>query len=243
MHTISSLTADLTHLGVEPGGLIFVHSSFKSLGSVESGAESVVRALEEAVCPDGLVLMPSFNLGDHEDRPKTWDLDTSPSTVGWLTEYFRLMPGTHRSDHYSHSVAARGAGAAEFVAGHLSTEGLESPWDKAPWGKTYGTHSPMAKAYDRSGKVLMIGVDYSTSTYVHVVEVRHWNRCLEEDPDAKYIWLHRERLGAFWDRSGALQRGRVGDAPCRLFGIRDYVDALLAEVARDPVQYDRVARP
>lgn len=242
MHTIGSLTSDLTRLGVSPGDLLFVHSSYRSLGAVDGGAEAVVRALEAAVGPAGLILMPSFNLGDHKTRPDRWDLRGAPSTVGWLTEYFRRMPGTVRSDHYSHSVAARGAGAEGIVSGHLRTEGMRSPWDREPWGKTYGTHSPMVLACERSGMLLMLGVDYDSSTYAHLVEVTLWNRRLASDPEARYIWLDRERLGAFWDRTGRVRRGRVGDAGCRLFGIRDYVDGLLAEVERDPERYDRAAR-
>lgn len=241
MHTAASLTADLRRLGVEPGDLLFIHASFKSLGPVRGGAGSVVPALEVAVGPNGLILMPSFNLGDHKTRPERWDVASAPSTVGWLTEYFRRMPGTVRSDHYSHSVAARGPGAAALVSGHLCTEGLRSPWDRPPWGKTYGTHSPMVRAYARAGRLLMLGVDYDSSTYAHVVEVMLWNRRLAADPEASYVWLDRERLGAFWDRTGNVCRGPVGDADCRLFGIRDYVDGLLAEVERDPVRYDRAA--
>ena len=150
------------------------------------------------------------------------------------------MTGTHRSDHYSHSVAARGQGAKNFVAGHLSGEGMTSPWDRSPRGKTYGTNSPMIRAYEQNGKILMLGVDYQSSTYIHVVEVMFWNERLKENPDAKFIWLDRVRLGEVWDRSGILETGKVGDASCRLFQIRAYVDQLLDIVRNDPDSYDRV---
>ena len=111
-HTVGTLSRDLRNLGIDSGDTLFVHSSFRSLGQVEGGASAVVRALEEATNPDGLILMPSFNLLDNTRlRAQTWDPDKTPSTVGWLTEYFRTMPGTYRSDHYSHSVAARGRNA------------------------------------------------------------------------------------------------------------------------------------
>ncbi|MBT7549777.1 MAG: aminoglycoside N(3)-acetyltransferase, partial [Gemmatimonadetes bacterium] len=110
-----SLCADLCRLGVEPGDILFIHSSFKSLGPVDGGAETVVRALEDAVGSAGLILMPSFQLvpSERDQRAAGWDWATTPSTVGWLTEYFRRMPDTVRSDHYSHSVAARGGRAAD----------------------------------------------------------------------------------------------------------------------------------
>lgn len=224
------LLNDMRSLGVAAGDILFIHSSFKSLGPVTGGAVSVIHALEEVVGPDGLILMPSFNLVERDRRAETWDLERTPSTVGWLTEYFRRMPGTQRSDHYSHSVAARGKRAVAFVSEHRSDEGWHSPWDLAPWGKTYGTHSPMVRAYRRGGKLLMLGVDYETSTYVHLVEVIFWNQLLKKNTDASFVRLNRPEMGRIWDRMGRLTRGKIGGANCRLFLIREYVDSLFKEV-------------
>ena len=240
-YTAAQLCDNLKTLGVEIGDTLFVHSSFKSLGMVRGGARTVIAAFENALGADGLLLMPSFNLiGDREQRASSWDLKKTESSVGWLTEYFRLMPGTHRSDHYSHSVSARGQGAKNFVAGHLSEEGMASPWDRSPWGKTYGTSSPMIRAYEQNGKILMLGVDYQSSTYIHVVEVMFWNERLKEDPDAEFIYLDRIRLGEVWDHLGILETGKVLDASCHLFQIRAYVDRLIDIVRNDPDSYDRV---
>jgi len=234
---IIKLLHNFRDLGVELGDILFIHSSFKSLGPVEGGAETVVSALEDTVGPDGLILMPLFNLVESDKRAETWNIETTPSTVGWLTEFFRRMPGTYRSDHYSHSVAARGKGAKDFVSGHLRREGYKSPWDREPWGKTYGIHSPMYKAYQADGKLLMLGVDYNSSTYVHFVEVIYWNKMLAMNPNAKYPSLNRLALGEFWDETGNLSMGFVGAAECRLFRIREYVDTLRCEVEKTPYPY------
>ncbi len=240
-HSSSDLARDLKRLGVEAGDILFVHSSFKSLGPVSGGAIAVIEALECAIGSDGLLLMPSFNLVEWEERAATWDHAATPSTVGWITEQFRLLPGVYRSDHYSHSVAARGKGAEEFVADHLSLEGLCSPWDRKPWGKTYGVHSPMYRAYRAGAKVLMLGVDYSTSTYIHLVEVIYWSKlragCQGGDGTPPFPAIDRPVLGAYWERTGTLDRGRVGDADCRLFSVPIYVEALLAEVERNAALY------
>ena len=236
-HTRAKLFQDLRDLGIQPGDMLFVHSSFKSLGPVDGGAATVIGSLEDAVGPEGLILMPSFNVVAWEDRPRTWNVETTPSTVGWVTEFFRLMPGTYRSDHHSHSVAARGKGAKEAVSGHLSREGMRSNWDLEPWGRALGTHSPMNKAYRANGKLLMLGVDYGSSTYCHFTEAIYWNKQLERAPDALYPLLKRSDLGEFWDRTGRLSRGRVGDADCRLFQIREYVDTLLSEATLNPEPY------
>ena len=237
-YTREKLIQDFTHLGIETGDTLFIHSSFKSLGPVADGAGTVIAALEDVVGQDGLILMPSFNLlPSREERVASWNVATTPSTVGWLTEFFRQMPGTYRSDHYSHAVAARGKDAETFVADHLSREGYQSPWDHDPWGKTYGTHSPMFRAYKRNSKLLMIGVDYETSTYIHLVEVIYWNKRITDNPQAIFIGLNRPKLGAFWDALGSLRQGKVGDSDCRLFHIKTYVNTLLAEVEHNPNPY------
>ena len=92
----------------------------------------------------------------------------------------------------------------------------------------------MLKAYDADGKLMMLGVDYTSSTYMHVVVARHWHHRRQTDPDAAYEWIKREALGAYWDSLGRMNRGQLGDADCRLFGIRDFVDTLLEAVEREP---------
>lgn len=237
-HTREKLTHDFTDLGIQKGDTLFIHSSFKSLGPVEDGASTVIAALETAVGAEGLILMPTFSLlPSREERVAAWDVNKTPSTVGWLTEFFRQMPDTYRSNHYSHAIAARGRDAKAFVSDHRRREGYQSPWDHYPWGKTYGTHSPMFRAYKANAKLLMLGVDYQTSTYIHLVEVIHWNKHLVDDPQAEYIRLKRPELGEYWESLGQLKQGKVGDSVCRLFHIETYVDSLLAEVARNPEPY------
>jgi len=237
-HTRQKLTEVLKNLGVEVGDVLFIHSSVKSLGPVGGGARTVVGALEDAVGPKGLILIPSFNLMDSRaKRAAAWNVQTTPSTVGWLTEFFRQMPGTYRSEHYSNSVAARGNGAKEFVKGHLSRRVCKSPWEHERWRNTYGSQSPMYKAYKVDGKLLMLGVDYDTSTYIHLVEAILWNKRLIENPEAKYPGLKRVALGEFWDQMDNLSRNLIGNADCRLFSIRSYVNALVREVEDNPQQY------
>ena len=119
-YTRQKLTQDFTDLGIEKGDTLFIHSSFKSLGPVEGGAGAVISALEAAVGREGLILMPSFSLlPSREERIEAWDIERTPSTVGWLTEFFRQMSDTYRSDHYSHAIAARGK-RAKGVCGRSS---------------------------------------------------------------------------------------------------------------------------
>ena len=135
-YTRKKLTQDFTNLGVQKGDTLFIHASFKSLGPVEDGAGTVISALEAAVGQDGLILMPTFSLlPSREERVAAWDVDKTPSTVGWLTEFFRQMPNTHRSDHYSHAVAARGKGAKAFVSDNLQPRRLPITVGSLPLGQ------------------------------------------------------------------------------------------------------------
>lgn len=237
---LRKLAADLDALGLRAGDALFVHSSFKSVGEIEGGAETLVRSMESVLGPEGLLLMPSFNLAPatNQARARSWRNGRGRSTVGWLTEYFRRMPGTVRSDHFSHAVAARGRGAVELVSEHLDRSGMQSPWDLPPWGRCYGNGSPLVKASRMARcKLLMLGVDYRSSTFCHVVEVMSWNRRRAANADAPYYWIDRDKAGAWWDSIGRLSRGRVGDADCRLFAVRDYVDSLLQAVENEPARF------
>jgi len=53
----------LRELGITPGMRVMVHSSLKSFGPVEGGAQIVVDALMEVITPQGTLMMPSFNHG------------------------------------------------------------------------------------------------------------------------------------------------------------------------------------
>lgn len=235
MITRQGLASDLTHLGVTAGDTLFVHSSFRSLGMVEGGAQTVIDALEEVVGTQGLILMPSFNLVPMAQRLATWDVRTTPSTVGWLTEFFRQMRGTLRSNHYSHSVAARGSRASEFLADADCTRGMVSPWDRPGFGRTYGLGSPIYKSYQDNGKLLLLGVDYKVVTHIHMVEVMRWNHLLEHDPATHYRFAMRQQLGEHWERTcRAVRRCLVGCADSRLFPIRNFVDSLICEIEQDP---------
>lgn len=208
------------------------------MGEIEGGAATVISALEEAVGKDGTILMPSFNLVDAMERERIWNVNTTPSTVGYLTEFFRKMPGTLRSDHYCHSVAARGKNARFFVEGHRGATGMKSPWDTPNYGCDFGKTSPFVKLYEsKDSKILMLGVDYRSSTFCHLVEVMYWNERLSVDENARYVWLSREKLGEYWDSLGRLKQGKVGNADCRLFYIKDFVDTLLDAVRKDCIRF------
>jgi aminoglycoside 3-N-acetyltransferase len=154
----SDILKALRSAGIKPGDNIVVHSSLRSLGYVEGGAEAVIRALREAISPGGTLMMPTFTFSLAIWKMPPFERDLSPSRVGKITEVFRLTPGTLRSEHPTHSVAASGPLAAELIAGHL---------DSTPLGRG----SPFDKLRLRGGTILMLGTRQDTNSSLHLCEV------------------------------------------------------------------------
>ena len=50
--------------GVCPGDILLVHSSFKSLGPVDGGAEAVIGGFEDAIGPEGTLVVPTLCSSD-----------------------------------------------------------------------------------------------------------------------------------------------------------------------------------
>lgn len=118
----------LRTLGLESGDTVLVHSSLKSFGRVEGGAETVIAALLEAVGPRGCVAMPTLTLGK-ATNPVVFDVRNSPSTSGLITETFRLRSDARRSRHPVNSAAAVGWAGDELTRYHTDTPcGLTSPY-------------------------------------------------------------------------------------------------------------------
>ncbi len=232
-----SLMHDLQGLGIESGDVLWIHSSLRAIGPIQGGADAVIDAILSTVGPGGTVLMPVFNLVPRAKRAETWHYPDTPSTTGYLTERFRLRQETLRSDHYSHSVAAHGARAEWFVSGHRQQLGLTSPWDLEPWGRTFGSQSPFMRVYQSEAKVLMLGVDYKSATFKHLVETLFHAKIVASDPQAMFDYLDPIAIGSWWDSHGELRTGTVGQAVCKVFRVSSFVDQLLEEVTAHPELY------
>jgi aminoglycoside 3-N-acetyltransferase len=56
----TTLVEQLRTLGVTPGEVLLVHSSFRALRPVEGGPGGALDALAEALGPEGTLVMPSW---------------------------------------------------------------------------------------------------------------------------------------------------------------------------------------
>jgi aminoglycoside N3'-acetyltransferase len=148
------LRAALERVGVAPGITLCVHSSLSRFGYVDGGATAIIDVILDLVGPDGTVLMPSFPTGgstyEFLASGGVFDVRTSPSKVGLITEEFRRRPDVSRSLHPTNPVAAWGARADEYLRDHEKSE------------TAYGHDTPFGRlARDRAARILMM------ETHIH----------------------------------------------------------------------------
>ena len=85
MLTKKDLLDGFSKTNVKKGGTIVVHTSYKSLGGVEGGADTVIDALRELVGTSGTVLFPAFNFQSWTET-HYFDVMETPSKMGMITE-------------------------------------------------------------------------------------------------------------------------------------------------------------
>jgi len=188
--TRSRLARDLEKLGLRPGGAVMVHCRMSELGQVVGGAESVVRALLDALEPEGTLMAytgwqdaPPDDLDALDEETRQAYLDEHPAydprvalscrDHGRVPEALRTWPGTRHSGHPEAGVAAVGTLAEEITASH--------PYDDA-----YGADTPYARLVELGGQIAMLGAPLETVTLVHhaeaVAEVPHKRRLSYQYP-------------------------------------------------------------
>ena len=246
--TVASIRNDLLQLGASPGMVLLAHSSLSSLGWVSGGPVAVILALEEALGPDGTLVMPTHS-GDLTD-PEKWENPPVPEEwketirqsmpafdpvltptrgMGRISETFRTQPGVLRSDHPHISFTAHGP-QAQYITG---THGLH-------FG--LGEDSPLARIYDLGGWILLLGVDHDNNTSLHLAEyradypgkkeiqqgapilqdgVRSWVKIRELDENSEDF----NDIGKAYQKAGrTLLTGKVGNARAVFVPQRELVD-------------------
>ncbi|NOZ20997.1 MAG: AAC(3) family N-acetyltransferase [Planctomycetes bacterium] len=234
--TQDHIVRGLKELGIVPGDVVMVHSSLSSMGYVGGGADTVIDAFLEAVGPDGTLVMPALCRADKERRFETWNIATSPSDVGRITETFRLRPGSVRSDHATHSVAAMGPLTGEITRGHKHARGRPGPWGDAAFAKD----SAWQKLYDLNARYTFLGVNLRVNTMRHFIQSVLVERALTRAPADRRETLTAEVkgwcTGGVWpdysavemqehhERAGLIHRTTIGSAEVLMLHAREMVD-------------------
>lgn len=230
------LAQQLRKLGVERGDVLVVHSSFRAVRPVDGGPETLIRALLDAVGPEGTLVMPSMTDWDDDE---VFDPDVTPCLhLGVVADTFWRMPGVLRSDS-PHSFAAYGPRAAEITAPH-------------PPDFPHGLDSPVGRVYELDGKVLLLGVDHGANTTVHLAEAlagvpyrrpKYCTVLLDGVPtrvdygEIDHCCRHFVMVGEWLDRRGLERRGKVGNAEARLVHSHDVVATVVEELKDDRCRF------
>jgi aminoglycoside 3-N-acetyltransferase len=235
------IKAGLRKLGLRKGDSVGVHSSLKSFGRMEGGADAVIDALLETVGEDGNIVMSthSANLVEVQRTPEeiamgvSWlfkispyDPQKTPVRTGTIPETFRKRSGVIRGSDPSNSVAALGPRARELSEG----------WHKL---------------LELDGYILLIGVGLDRCTAMHLAEkrVRFPERILKKITPPK--WLLEKYSGGEWEwdfgpypdfakltkpclERGIMEMVTVGESTLRLVRLRELIDLYVKYLEKDP---------
>jgi len=231
----------LIRLGIRKGDCLLVHSSLSSLGYVEGGADCVIDAFLEAIGPEGTLVLPTLTFSIVNANNPVFDVRSTPSVVGLITEVFRQRGGVVRSLHPTHSCAAVGPLANALTEGHER--------DITPCGR----HSPFARLIDMDGRIVFLGVDLSCNTTFHALEEMacvpwlfdRWEDLYTIGYDGRKISVPSRRhstgmnrdfqkMEPVLERASALTRGKIGAAEVRVVDAQPMEKVVLGQLAQDP---------
>ncbi|MDQ3729112.1 MAG: AAC(3) family N-acetyltransferase [Actinomycetota bacterium] len=178
----------LRECGLTEGDTCFVQAAMSSFGGFESGPDTVLEALDDVLGSEGTLAMPAYSLTgpaiEHLAADPLFDPRTTPSRMGAISEGFRLMPGTLRSIHPTHSTCVRGPEAEEIVAGH---ETAATP---------FGDGTPFPRLVERDALQLFFGCGTGAITMYHSFE------CVRVPPFPLDVFADRGFDARCLDRQG-----------------------------------------
>jgi len=158
---IKELAQKWNDSGVQPGDIVLVHSSLSIIvrryrnKGVQLDAGDVIRSFQKAVGSKGTLLFPLFNFAFAEGEP--FNINTTPSMMGALTESARCHPEAVRTGHPIYSFAIIGF--------------LKNAFNDVDNFSGYGADSPFAILRKLDGKIAVLDLpDQNSMTFYHHVE-------------------------------------------------------------------------
>jgi aminoglycoside 3-N-acetyltransferase len=251
MHSYPEILAGFKQIPLTDSRIVLVHSSYKSLGGVQGGAQAVIDALLEWVGPNGTVLLPNFNFRSWTET-HYFDIRETPSHMGIIGELGRLQADAVRTPHPIYSFAALGSRKEEFAA----CDDIEA----------YGPNSVFARFHELNGTNISIGLHWnSTFSMHHYVEFRtgcdyRRVKCFsgiyvgyDGDPQIKtYSMFVRNDDRVITDivegmddllHAGVIKGLSVGDATVHYASANDFFDNMSVIVRQHPEKLHKIKSP
>ena len=244
MYTKESLMNELIAMGIRSDDLLTVHTSLRAVGEIDpagrTGAHVMIDALRDCVS-DGLLVIPSHTFRNIREDGQVFNIRKTMPCIGTLpcvaVELANQAVDSGdftciRSMHVSHSVVAFGKSAREFTEADRYTK------TRTPITGSYG------KLYHMGGKILLLGVDLSRNTFIHmvdeciddtvygsvVIEVTDYDgtvgqreELITRGPAAASFVRYQQPLEA----AGAIVHGKIGDASSMLVDARKCFETVM----------------
>ncbi len=228
--------------GLESGDTLLVHSSYKSFGGVDGGPQTVIDALLTVLGPEGTLIMPTFNFDFCKGEP--WDVRSTPSHMGAITNIVRENPKARRVFHPIYSFAVLGK-QAEFLT-------------QDPYKSSYERNSLFGKLRDLDGVIMIVGLSYTNSmTFFHHVEemegvdyryMKAFTGMITDENGKTYedtftmlvrdvengVITEVDPMGALMEKMGVVSVYQIGAAKVKLMKANQVYDFTAREMRRDP---------
>lgn len=234
-YTVRDFCEVLEKLCIRKDDVLCVHSQIFSFGkplvNKPQFLEIIVKALQEKIGKNGILIMPAFSYSFC--RKEVFDVGNSPSAVGLLTEYFRNSDDVVRTEHPIFSFSIWGNRKMEYL-------------DIGP--DAFSLDSVFGKMLRDNGKIMMLGANKGY-TFYHLAE-EHVNvghryfknfqgQIVQVDGNKRNIQipyfvrdlsfksdLDEEKLSAFLLESGLQKQVLFGKGTVGVFECRNVYKAL-----------------
>ena len=227
--------------GLNPDGLLVVHSAFSKLSRAGLRAERFIDALLSKVS-DGTLMMPAMTWRTVTDEHPYFDELETPSITGILSETFRTQYATHRSIHPTHSVSAKGVRAEYLVNNH------EKCLTPCP------PESPFGRLEDEDAHILLLGVGFESCTVIHCWEeeiapdfylrpeyeaniyyCRDRHAVTHEVKARRHYRLDRDftKFSHILEENGKLRHGEINQTKWQHFKVRDLKNIVVSALQKD----------
>ena len=157
MLTGADIHTFLLENGIKKSDTVLVHTSMRSLGAVEGGCDGLIDGFISYLA-DGLFIVPTHTWATVGQDNPIYDVRESAPCIGALPRVAAFRADGVRSLHPTHSVAAFGKRAREFVSGE---EYATSPCSEG---------GVWQRLLDEKAKILLIGVGLNRYTFIHAVD-------------------------------------------------------------------------
>jgi|SRR5690625_4904715 len=247
---ISDIRSIFNQHNVPAGSSLIIHSS---LSKFEGSAHELIQFLIKYIGDEGNLLMPTHPRLDIHDNFMEYDIFDSPSTVGFLTEYFRKMDGVKRSQHPFSTIAAFGKNQEWFLKNNLN--------DLKPL--PHGKFSPYYKLAQVGGIAVFIGVTaIGRGTIRHTAEevvdeklpLKDWFKEYEvsikergkelgkfivrkSDIKKTQLYISKRNIEKEWLREGILTKYSVNGVPIEFVDCKKCVQYMIDQIHEGHTSY------